>query len=170
MYTKNLLHTAACALALLALSTSCNKADNDGNTPPPTQRTNYISLMQNGTPIQVDSVYATSNIIISGVLKGVKIMFFDKARNLYDFTLADSNLNQNYVTPKRYEGAGSSFIHLKQGQFFSSLSSQSHFTCTQSNAAAKTFSGIFQVLLLNAPNNTDTLRLTQGIMENIKLP
>lgn len=171
MYIKNLLKGGACSLVLLALASACNKSDDKDNSgTPSTQRTNYISFKQNGIPIEIDSVYTSSTVIISGVFKGVKIVFFDKARNKYDFSLADSNLNLNYVTPKRYEGSGNSFIHLKNGQFFSSLSSQSYFTCTESDPATKSFSGLFQILLLNAPNNTDTIRLTEGLMENIRLP
>lgn len=170
MTTKSKLILLLLSFSGMLIGMGCEKKKSTQDDPTPTGRTNYISLKQDGVQVEVDSINASSRVIISGVYKGVKIIFFDKARNRYDFTLQDSNLNLNYVTPKRYQGFGSSFIHINNGMYFAGNPPQSYFTCTKSDPITKRFSGHFEIMLLNEPNRTDTIMVTEGVVENITLP
>ncbi len=149
------------------LSTACEKKEDPAQS---SERTNYIGFKQDGVPVVVDSISVSSQAISLGGYKQVRITFFDIARNLYAFNFTDSSLDMSYLKPKTYQGLGSSFIHLGKVGYFAGLSQFSSFTCTKSNRNTKEFSGHFEIMYVNEPNRTDTILVTEGVIENLKLP
>jgi hypothetical protein len=153
----------------ILIITGCEKKEDDTKS---TERTNYISFKQDGVPIEVDSIYITSQIITmwSDKFKAVNVTFYDKSRNRYQFSLADSSLDLSYLTPKKYQENRNSFSHFNNAGYFSGLSQLSSFTCTKSDKNTKLFSGNFEIVFVNEPNRTDTILVTEGVVENLKLP
>ncbi|MFN3445090.1 MAG: hypothetical protein ACK44D_05060 [Bacteroidia bacterium] len=149
------------------LSTACEKKEEHLQS---SERTNYIGFKQDGVPVVVDSISVSSQSISIGGYKHVQITFFDIARNRYGFNFIDSSLDLSYLTPKTYQGLGSSFIHLGKVGYFAGSSQFSSFTCTKSNRNTKRFSGHFEIMYVNEPNRTDTILVTEGVVENLKLP
>jgi hypothetical protein len=155
----------------LVMISSCKKDDDkDTTTQKSQERLDYISMKQDGVPVVIDSISTSSREIIPGVFKSVKITFYDKSKNMYEFNLADSSLDLSYLTPKRFQGSGSSFIHFNNGKYFSGSNQFSSFTCTKSDKNTKRFSGYFEIMYLNEPNRNDTILVTEGVVENLKLP
>ena len=154
----------------LVLISGCNKDDDNDSTQKSQERVDYISMKLDGVPVVIDSISTSSREIIPGVFKSVKITFYDQSRNMFEFNLADSSLDLSYLTPKRFQGSGSSFIHFNNGKYFSGSNQFSSFTCTKSDKNTKRFSGHFEIMYLNEPNRNDTILVTEGVVENLKLP
>jgi hypothetical protein len=156
-------------LLIINICVSCKKESPSNPTSLSDEKVNYISFKQDGNIINIDSVKAESMIFMPNASKLVKVLFLNKSGFTYDFSLIDSNMSMGYLTPKRYQGNGNSFIHINQGKVFAGIQSKSYFVCTTSDSINKSFSGYFEITFVNPPNSNDTIQVKDGIFKNVIL-